>query len=104
MGPSMRSMRLPMSVRFSGAGQSTLAILRPSFLRRVHGGQHHAGVGAAAAEVAPQPGARLFQRGIGVIADKSGAGHDETRGAETALLGVVLDERLLHFVAPVRGA
>jgi len=103
-GPSIRSMRLPMSVRFSAAGQSTLAISRPSLLGGIHHCEHHAGIGAAATEIAAQTGAHLFEGGVGMVANKGRASHDETGRAESALLGVVVHKSLLDFVHLFRAA
>src|SRR5439155_26718511 len=103
-GPSMRSMRLPMSARLSAAGQSTFAISRNSFPGRVHHGEHHAGIGAAATKIAAETGADLLDRGVRIFTDESGAGDDEARGAKAALLGVVVHKGLLHFVHSFRRA
>src|SRR5437899_549493 len=100
----MRSMGLPMSFRFSATGQSTFAISHSSLLRRVHDGEHHAGISAAATKIATQTRAHLFDSRVGMFADKSGAGHHETRRAKSALLGVVVHKGLLHFVHSFRRA
>src|SRR5437016_5653731 len=100
----MRSMRLPMSVRLSAGGQSTLAISRPSLLGCVHDGEHHAGIGAAATEIAAQTGANLIDGGVGMVADKGRASDDETGRAESALLGVMAYKSLLDFVHLFRAA
>src|SRR5436309_8478495 len=66
--------------------------------RRGEHGLAHAGVGAAAAEVAGQAVVDVLERGIGIAVEERLGGHDEAGGAETALLGVVLHERGLEGI------
>src|SRR5712671_2009583 len=96
-------MRFPISTRLSSGGQSTFAILHLSF-GCIGDSEQHAGVSAAATEIASQPSAHLFDAGVRMLPNKSGRSHDETRRAKAALLGVVFHESFLHGVEFIRSA
>src|SRR5215471_7089458 len=59
-------------------------------------------IGSTAAEVSGKPVLDFFGRGMGMLIKKSFAGHHKSRCAETALLGVVVNERLLHRMQATR--
>ncbi len=66
-------MRLPMRERCSAEGQSVLAILHFSFrFGGIGYGEQHAGVGAAATQVAAECLGDFFGRSIGMFARESG--------------------------------
>src|SRR5262245_3397774 len=97
-GESMREICLPISVRLSAEGQSTFAILNAPFLRGVRDCEQHAGVGAATAEIPAEPSADFVNAGLRMLPHEGGRCHDEPGRAETALLGVMFHEGLLHCV------
>src|SRR5438552_16038149 len=99
-GPSARSMRLPMSVRFSAGGQSTFNILSSSSFPagRVCHGEQHASIRAAPTQVATEPGAHLVDAGVGMLSHKCRGRGDEAWCAKAALLGVMFYEGFLHGI------
>lgn len=66
-------------------------------------GGANASIGAATAVVAGEFMVNLLRRGLGVFIEQSLGGNHESGRAETALLGVILDERLLNGVKGVAG-
>src|SRR5436853_7038 len=93
-------MRLPMRLRLSASGHLYSAIASPSFLLtgRLQDRRANAYVGAAAAEIAAQSFLDLFGRRVRMLVEKGFAGDHKTGRAETALLRVVVNERLLNRV------
>src|SRR5215468_9467530 len=59
-------------------------------------------IGSAAAEVSGKPVLDFFGRGMGMLIKKGLASHHKSGCAETALLGVVVNERLLHRMQAAR--
>src|SRR5437867_9057978 len=53
-------------------------------------------IGSTATKVATQSLSNLIQAGSRVLVQESLAGHHETRGTITTLLGVIVHKRLLH--------
>ena len=61
-------------------------------------GFYYIDIAGAAAEVAFEPVIDLLVRGPRIVLEHCGNGHDHPRGAESALQGVTVGERLLHRV------
>src|ERR1017187_9510163 len=85
-----------MTLRVSIGGQLYAGVL--AIFRSLHAlggfedGLADTHVGAAAAHVAAETVLYVVQGGVGVFGEEALSGHDEARGAVSALLGVVIDE------------
>src|SRR5689334_23275271 len=95
-GASMREMLLPMSLRWSAVGQSTLTILRAPFLGRISDREQHARIRSTATKVASQPSPHFVDAGIRMLAHERRRGGHKARSAKSALLRVMFHERLLY--------
>src|SRR3989454_6597979 len=100
-GPSMRLMRLPMSLRWLASGQSYLHFAMSPSLHRLGSLEHRlpdSHVGAATAQVAAQSSLHVFHGRVGVRIEEGLARHHEARRTEAALLRVVIHESRHHRV------
>src|ERR1017187_8176582 len=85
-----------MTLRVSIGGQLYAGVL--AIFRSLHAlggfedGLADTHVGAAAAQVAAEAVLHVVHGGVGVFGEEALGGHDEARGAVSALLGVVVDE------------
>src|SRR5579872_1746013 len=89
-----------MMLRSPATGQSYLhlSIGPPSLRRYCQNGFANTRVGTAPAEIAAQAAFDILARGTGMLIEKRLAGDHETRSAEPALLGIVIDEGGHHRV------
>src|ERR1700682_3340523 len=90
----MREMRFPIKLRFSGSGHLYSAILASSCY--LHHCRANAHVRTTAAKVATQSASQLLWCRMRMFVQKSLTSDYEARRAKAALLGIIINERLLH--------